>query len=58
MRGGYRSPWRPRLGGKATKATGELAQLAPGELAMVFRPAGPRQVVARVFFEGNQVVVQ
>jgi outer membrane protein assembly factor BamA len=35
---------------------GEIAQLAPGELAVVFRPAGQRPVVARVSFEGNQVV--
>jgi len=42
--------------GKAPKVAGEVAQLAPGELAVVFRPAGPRPVVARVAFEGNQVV--
>jgi outer membrane protein assembly factor BamA len=42
--------------GKAPKVAGEVAQFAPGELAVVFRPAGPRPVVARVAFEGNQVV--
>jgi len=44
--------------GKALKVAGEVAQLAPGELAVVFRPAGPRPVVARVAFEGNQVVTE
>jgi outer membrane protein assembly factor BamA len=44
--------------GKAPKVAGEVAQLAPGDLAVIFRPAGPRPVVARVFFEGNQVVPQ
>jgi outer membrane protein assembly factor BamA len=49
---------RAAADGKAPKVSGEIAQLAPGELAMVFRPAGLRPVVARVFFEGNQVVQQ
>jgi outer membrane protein assembly factor BamA len=44
--------------GKAPKVAGEVAQLAPGELAVVFRPAGARPVVARVAFEGNQVVTE
>jgi outer membrane protein assembly factor BamA len=44
--------------GKATKVAGEVAQFAPGELAVVFRPAGPRPVVARIAFEGNQVVTE
>ena len=43
-------------GTKPPKVIGEVAQLAPGELAVVFRPAGARPVVARVSFEGNQVV--
>jgi outer membrane protein assembly factor BamA len=42
--------------GKPPKVSGEVAQLAPGQLAVVFRPAGLRPVVARVFFEGNTVV--
>jgi outer membrane protein assembly factor BamA len=44
--------------GKGPRVAGEVAQLAPGELAVVFRPAGPRPVVARVAFEGNQVVTE
>jgi outer membrane protein assembly factor BamA len=44
--------------GKAPKVAGEVAQFAPGELAVVFRPAGPRPVVARVAFEGNRVVTE
>jgi len=42
--------------GKAPTVMGEVSQFAPGELAVVFRPAGLRPVVARVFFEGNKVV--
>jgi outer membrane protein assembly factor BamA len=44
--------------GKAPKVAGEVAQLAPGELALVFRPAGARPVVARVAFEGNRVLTE
>jgi outer membrane protein assembly factor BamA len=49
---------RAAPGAMAPKVTGEVAQIAPGELAVVFRPAGPRPVVARVAFEGNHVVLE
>jgi len=41
---------------KTVRVAGEVTQLAPGELSIVFRPATARPVVARVFFEGNKLI--
>ena len=43
-------------GSKAPAVQGEVTQLTPGELSVLFRPAGARPVVARVFFKGNKLV--
>ncbi len=43
-------------GAKPTGVTGEVMQLVPGELIVLFRPAGARPVVARVFFTGNKLI--
>lgn len=42
--------------GKPDKVTGEVVQLEPGQLSIVFHPGRARPVVARVSFEGNKVV--
>ena len=43
-------------GQKAPAVQGEVTQLTPGELIVLFRPAGARPVVARVFFKGNKLI--